>query len=86
MGDVVVLSPAELASLVRDAVADALAAREQAAAPALCDQAGIARALGVSTPTIRKMVRDGMPELRVGDAPRYELATCIAWLRARGAR
>ncbi len=82
MAEVVVMAPAELAELVRAAVADALDERDVAPL-ALVDQQGLARALGVSTPTVRRLVREGLPELRVGDAPRYEIEACLGWLRGR---
>lgn len=74
----------ELAAVVRAAVADALAEHEPAAAPTLLDREACARMLGVSLGTLDRLRREGMPELRVGDAPRYEADAVIAWLRGRG--
>lgn len=87
MSDVVVLSPEQLRALVRDAVADLLEQHDGASAgPALLDRAGLARALGVSPPTVDRMRAEGAPELRVGDSPRFELAAVLGWLRERGTR
>lgn len=52
-------------------------------APALLDRGGLAKALGVSLASLDRLRADGLPELRLGDAPRFELAAVLAWLRAR---
>lgn len=53
--------------------------------PVLLDRAGLARELCVSVGTLDRLRNEGMPELRVGDAPRFELSEVLAWLRARSA-
>jgi hypothetical protein len=50
-------------------------------APALLDRHGLARALSCSTGTIDKMRRQGMPEVRLGDSPRFDLDDVIRWLK-----
>lgn len=81
----VVITPDELAALVREAVRDAVAEAlaDQPDTPPLLDQQGLARALDISIRTLRKLVLQGMPELRVGDSPRYEIDAVLAWLRDR---
>jgi hypothetical protein len=32
---------------------------------------------------VDRLRAEGMPELRVGDAPRFELAAVLAWLKER---
>lgn len=74
------LIPAEqLRELVSEAVEAALAAHD--GKPALLDRAGLARALSCSASHIDSLRRAGLPELRLGDAPRFELARCLEWLR-----
>jgi hypothetical protein len=47
----------------------------------------LAMALGVSVSTIDRLTREGMPvAAHVGDARRYDVAACRAWLGARGKR
>ncbi|MBE7480242.1 MAG: helix-turn-helix domain-containing protein [Polyangiaceae bacterium] len=79
----VVLRADELAAVVRAAVADALSEHEPAAAPTLLDREGCARLLGISVGTLDRLRREGLPELKVGDAPRYEAEEVLAWLRGR---
>lgn len=76
----VVVTPDQLADIVRSAVADVLA--EQCDdAPALLDRNGIAKALGCSPSSINRLRHEGLPHVLLGDSPRYELAQCLAWLR-----
>lgn len=82
MSAVIVATPDQLAELVREAVRDALEGAQADAVRALLDRSGIARALGVGTSTIDRLRRAGMPCLFLGDAPRFELEQCLAWLRA----
>ena len=81
---IVHLTVDDVRELVADAAREAVLEVSGSAAPALLDQQGLALALDVTAATVRKLVREGMPELRVGCAPRYELDRCIAWLRERG--
>jgi len=82
---VVTLTVAELTDLVRQVALEA-AAETAEPPPALLDRAGLARALGVGTTTVDRLRRDGCPVVWLGDSPRFELAACLAWLRARGKR
>jgi hypothetical protein len=72
-----------LADLVADRVLARLADRAE---PALLDRAGLARALAISPASLDTLRRrEGFPEIRVLDAPRFELAAVLEWLHARGA-
>lgn len=73
-----------VAERVAARVAELLARGEPAdAPPALIDAPGLARELGVSVATVRRMSRAGaIPIVRVGDAPRYRLAAVLAALGA----
>lgn len=77
----IVATPDQLAELIRDAVAEALAEQSQDVAAALLDRNGIARALGVSPSTVDKLRREALPYIMLGDSPRFEPAACIEWLR-----
>lgn len=80
----VVITTGELGELIRERVALALAEHDQgASAPALLDRRGLALALGCGLDTIDRLRREGCPELRVGDAPRFALTDVLAWLRGR---
>jgi hypothetical protein len=79
----VVLSPDELRELVHETVTAALAEREPASTPTLLDRRGLGRALGCCCDTVDKLRREGMPEVRVGDVPRFHLDDVIAWLKTR---
>ncbi len=82
---VVVLSPDELRVVLSECLTELLEGVGYAAAPAaLLDRAGLARALGVAVPTVDRMRQlPDFPELRVGDAPRFELPAVLEWLRGR---
>lgn len=71
---------ASLESVVTTALESVL---EQQSAPALHDRQSLARELRCGVDTIDKLRREGMPELRVGDAPRFELTRVLEWLRGR---
>lgn len=82
---IVTLTAGQLAALVRDAVQEALAEQYQVGTvPVLHDRQGLGQTLGCSLATVDRMRREaGFPELRVGDAARFELAEVLAWLRNR---
>ena len=76
----------ELAVLVRAAVADVIvAAGLDRRAPLLLDREGLALALGCSSSLVDKLRRQGMPTVKLGDSPRFELERCLGWLRKDGA-
>lgn len=74
----------ELAELVRQAAAEAVAEALGSGLPAaqLLDREALSIALGCSGSLVDKLRRRGMPHLRVGDSPRFELERCLEWLRA----
>jgi hypothetical protein len=37
----------------------------------------------VCADTVDRLRREGLPEIAVGDAPRFELDACLGWLRGR---
>lgn len=78
----VTLTTAQLADLVRAAVADALAEHAEGASSteALIDQNDCAKRLGVSLPTLRKM---NLPSVRVGDHRRFLWRDVLAELQRR---
>lgn len=89
LGDVIV------AALRRPDVVEALRALSapHPSAPApddgerLLPKKRIASTLGVSVATVDRLTREGMPvAAHVGDARRYDLEACKAWLAARGRR
>ncbi|MBK8996089.1 MAG: helix-turn-helix domain-containing protein [Myxococcales bacterium] len=83
---VVQMTVEALRELVREVQAEVLADHGPAQpAPALLDRAGLARALSVSVSSVDRMIREGCPHVRIGDAPRFSVADVVAWLRARQA-
>lgn len=77
------LTRGELAALVSSAVGEAL----ERGAPTrvrLLDRAGAAAALSCSPATVDKLRRAGMPCVYLGDSPRFDVETCVEWLRERG--
>lgn len=84
----VVIDPTELVGLVRDAVVEAIADVPRAASSlsALLDRKALATALDVSPAAVDRLRNEpNFPELRIGDAPRFELDRVLEWLRARSA-
>lgn len=69
---------------VAEAVAERLAPLlERTPAPVLLDRRGLAEALAVGVDTVDKLRREALPELRVGDVPRFRLDAVLEWLRGR---
>lgn len=74
-----------LASIVRDAVAEALADHNPTQSP-IVDMTGCAQALGVSLPTLRKLLAEGLPCFSVGEnSRRFDMRDVLAWLKSREA-
>lgn len=80
----VTLTLGELRELMREAALEAVAELGSAPKPALLDRNGIAQALGVSSSTVDRLRREGMPSILIGDSPRFEIEPCLAFLRGRG--
>ena len=86
---------AAITLLTRDdviaAVRDALAAHHDEVASCattetgLDDRTSLARRLRVSVATVDRLRGQGMPELRVCDAPRFVFEDVVVWLRSREA-
>lgn len=88
---IVTLTREDLADLLTQAAAEgarlALEAHAQnAGAPdALLSRKAAATALGVSVATLDRRVAEGLPSVRVGSVPRFDLAACRDWLATREA-
>jgi hypothetical protein len=52
--------------------------------PALLTQGQLAEQLQISDRTVFELRKRGMPVIWVCESPRYELASCIGWLRGQG--
>ena len=77
------LTVGELGLLVREAVG--VATEKVAPAPRLLDREALSLALSCSGSMVDKLRRGGMPFVRLGDSPRFELERCLEWLRKEGA-
>lgn len=80
---VVMMTRAELKALVREAAEEARALAEATPASVLLDRNAIAAALGCSATTIDALRKRGMPWVRLGESPRFELEDCLSWLRGQ---
>ena len=81
----------ELAGAVADIVESRLgeqiaAALEANRTPRVLDRRGLAESLGCGVDTVDKLRAEGLPQLLVGDAPRFEFDRVLIWLRERGAK
>lgn len=85
MSPLVLVSPDDLRTMLREVVAEVIAEREPPDAPALLDRRAMASMLGVGVDTLDKLRREGLPEIRVGDAPRFHPPDVLEWLKSRGA-
>jgi len=52
----------------------------------LLRKSGLARALSISTSTVDRLVREGLPYEPAGSGKRFDLKACRVWLAARGKR
>jgi hypothetical protein len=79
-----------VANRLADRVAELLEKRHAASVPAndvptgLVDKRIVAGQLGVSLPTVDRMVAAGMPFARVNARKRFDVVACRAWAAARG--
>jgi hypothetical protein len=81
----IVVMPAEqLAAMLKAAVSEAFAEQREDSCPVLLDRNGLAQALGCSPSQVDRLRRGGLPFIRLGDVPRFELPRCLEWLRQRG--
>lgn len=81
-GVAVVLDHDSFRQLVREEIAE-LVERAAEPRPALLTTEQLARELGVSVATVRRMKCDGMPVVWVVESPRYQLDEVLVWLRSR---
>jgi hypothetical protein len=73
-----------IAASVESRLAELLEGLDERQTPRLLDRRGLAAALGVCADTVDRLRREGMPELIVGDAPRFDFAgEVLPWLKAR---
>ena len=82
---VIVTTDAALRAIVADAVTEALADLSPSQPEGLIDRQELARRLAISTRGLDRLRREGMPEVRVGDVPRWIWPAVVAWLEGRGA-
>jgi len=77
-----------LVDLVRRAVREELSEARPQVEPqaALVDRIGLSKALGVSLASVDRLRTEGLPTCWIGEAPRFEVASVISWLRSRGAK
>jgi hypothetical protein len=80
---IVMLTPEELSDIVKRAVSEAFATANDAHPAALLDRNGLATALGCSASLVDKLRKEGMPSVKLGGTPRFELEACLTWLRER---
>lgn len=73
----------ELESRLKSQVATALQSQRT---PPLLDRRGLAEALNCGVDTVDKLRASGLPQLLVGDAPRFELDRALNFLRERSGR
>ena len=72
-----------LRAQARALVGVSLAPAPAAAAAPLATKSELAHALDCSIATIDRMVRDGMPYVRVGKTKRFDVGACRAWCESR---
>ena len=44
----------------------------------------LAKELNISVPMVNKLMRQGMPRIKIGTAVRFELVEVVKWLKERG--
>jgi excisionase family DNA binding protein len=71
--------------IVREELERALSVQTPTGNPWLSLSA-LSEALGISRPTLRKLVAKGMPHIKPGDNMRFRLDEVEAWLRKGGGR
>lgn len=83
---IVTMTAAQLRDLMHETVLAALDEYKQGESPEKATLGGseLAKRIGVSRTKIHHLRHAGMPALKVGDTYRFELKSCLAWLRERG--
>lgn len=77
------LSEDDLEALIDRRLAVTLDELRAEPAPALLDRQKLAHALSCSVKHIDRLRAEGLPELLLGDLPRFELSEVLRWLKAR---
>lgn len=96
MGDIPQVKTPDLAAafrdalrpMVRDVVAEVLTEFLEAEPlkPELLTRQQVAQVLQISSQTVMRMVKEGMPMQRIGDSPRFKVAHVLAWIEERSKR
>lgn len=79
----ILTTPEQLQAIVAEAVAAALGEQAPAGTRRLLDRHQLGAAFSCSASKVDDLRRSGMPFLRVGESPRYDIDECIAWLSKR---
>lgn len=82
--ELIVITTEQLTHLIIAAVQKGLEDIDGRPKQTLLDRVGIGQAFGISAGSVDKLRRLGLPHIRVGDSPRFEIEPCIAWLKQRG--
>lgn len=76
------MTPEQLKGIVREAVREELARRDNAPSDGLVSQREICKALRISRSKLFELVGKGMPQHRLGaHSPRYDASECVAWIK-----
>ncbi len=80
------MTEADLEALLDQRLAAVLVDAPSAAAPALVDRTGLAKALSCSVKTLDRLrALPGFPELVLVDSPRFDVADVVAFLKGQSA-
>ncbi len=82
---IVVLRASDLRAIIRDEFENVLVELDEDRLPVkpLLDSNQCAQALSTSRTTIDRLVRQGMPFVRLGEVRRYDFDEVLTWLRNR---
>jgi hypothetical protein len=53
-------------------------------ASGVVDSQGFCQHFGVSSPTLRKLIEQGLPHFKLGELKRFSISACEKWLAYRG--
>jgi predicted DNA-binding transcriptional regulator AlpA len=84
--NLVVLTPEQLTTLIREAIAGYLGASatsSQQSSSALLSRAACSNALGISVASLDRICNDGCPFITIGKSRRFDLAAVREWLATR---
>ena len=80
---IVFLSESKVREAIRDEISTLLEQAPAETQPLTVSRSGLAKLLGFSTSTVDAMRKQGMPETRMVDSPRWIVADVLQWLRKR---